>query len=151
MKLDTSGSALVEFAISLPVLLVLGFGVADYGLLMNNTNVLEAATRSGAELVKSNPGTTATDAAMTALFPAGSSISPFQYKCKCLDGTTVAPCPTAPGSSCAGVTNPNTGQTDTRILEYITVAASQNYSPYVLWSGLGFPGSINSTAVARIQ
>ncbi len=44
--LGTSGAALVEFAIIVPVAVVLGLGAADYGLLANNTTVLQAGVRN---------------------------------------------------------------------------------------------------------
>ena len=161
---NTAGAALVEFAITVPVLVVLAFGIADYGLLMNNTTVLVASTRSGAEIVKSNP--TITAAQMTALFPAGATIQPLTTSCSCITGSAVAPCPPAPGTSpCAGEINPNTGLADSRVLQYITVSATQNYSPLIPWETFAYllsllnpgqsvfvlPTSISSTAVARIQ
>jgi Flp pilus assembly protein TadG len=146
---NITGAALVEFAMTMPVLVVLAFGIADYGLLMNNTTVLVASARSGAEIVKSNP--TITTSQMTALFPSGATIQPLTTSCWCITGSTVTPCPPAPGTSpCAGEINPNTGLADSRVLEYITVTATENYTPMsgISW---GLPTSISSTAVARIQ
>ena len=150
-SLDTTGAALVEFASTVPLLVLLAFGIADYGLLMNNTTVLEASTRSGAEIVKSNP--TITTSQMTALFPSGATIQPLTTSCTCVtSGTYTGSCPPAPGTSpCAGQINPNTGLADSRVLEYITVSATQNYSPWIPWASFVFPTSISSTAVARIQ
>ena len=151
LSLDTTGAALVEFASTVPLLVLLAFGIADYGLLMNNTIVLEASTRSGAEIVKSNP--TITISQMTALFPSGATIQPLTTSCTCVtSGTYTGSCPPAPGTSpCAGQINPNTGLADSRVLEYITVSATQNYSPWIPWASFVFPTSISSTAVARIQ
>jgi Flp pilus assembly protein TadG len=147
---DITGAALVEFAMTAPVLVLLGFGIADYGLLVNNTAVLEASTRSGAEIVKSNP--TITTSQMTALFPSGASIRPLTTSCACITGSAVTPCPPASGTSpCAGQINPNTGLVDPRVLEYITVTATENYIPWISWASFVFPTSISSTAVARIQ
>jgi len=143
---NITGAALVEFAITVPVLVVLAFGIADYGSLMNNTAVLEASTRSGAEILKSNP--TITTSQMTALFPSGATIQPLTTNCTCITGSTVSPCPPTPGTSpCAGITNSNTGVADSRVLEYITVTATENYTPSISF----LPTSIGSTAVARIQ
>ena len=83
---NTAGAALVEFAITVPVLVVLAFGIADYGLLMNNTTVLAASTRSGAEIVKSNPTITASQ--MTALFPSTATIQPLTTSCTCVTSGT---------------------------------------------------------------
>jgi Flp pilus assembly protein TadG len=148
---NTAGAALVEFAMTVPVLVVLAFGIADYGLLMNNTTVLAASTRSGAEIVKSNPTITASQ--MTALFPSLAIIQPLTTSCTCVtSGTYTGSCPPAAGTSpCAGQMNPNTGLADSRVLEYITVSATQNYAPWIPWGSFVFPTSISSTAVARIQ
>src|SRR5271168_1870466 len=56
--LGVDGAALVEFAITAPVLVVLVLGVADYGLLMGDSAALEGATRAGAEVGKANPSVT---------------------------------------------------------------------------------------------
>jgi Flp pilus assembly protein TadG len=147
-SLDTSGTALVEFAITLPLLLVLALGIADYGLLMNNSTVVEATARAAAEIAKSNPNISQSD--MTALYP---DVTINAGVCKCIDGTAVAPCPPAPGTApCATNTNPNTGLADSRILEYITVTATDSFSAWAPWPSFGaFPASLTSSAVARIQ
>jgi Flp pilus assembly protein TadG len=148
--LGTSGAALVEFAIIAPLVIVLGLGVADYGLLMNNTTVLEAGVRSGAEIVKSNPDITTTQ--MSPLFPSTATIQPLTFVCKCIDGAVKTPCPPTPNTSpCAGKINPNTTLVDSRVLQYATVSATDPFSPFVMYHTFGFPTSLTATAVARIQ
>src|SRR3970040_1696624 len=43
------GQSLVEFALTLPMLLILLLGVADFGRLFSHGIILEAAARNGAE------------------------------------------------------------------------------------------------------
>jgi len=149
--LGTSGAALVEFAIVAPVAVILGLGVANYGLLANNTTVLQASVRSGAEIVRSNPDITI--AQMSSLFPSTATIQPLTFVCKCIDGTVITPCPPASNTSpCSGKINPNTTLADSRVLQYATVSATDPFSPFVTYNVVfSFPSSLTATAVARIQ
>jgi Flp pilus assembly protein TadG len=148
--LGTSGAALVEFAIVAPVAVMLGLGVADYGLLANNTAVLQASVRSGAEIVRSNPDITIGQ--MSSLFPSTATIQPLTFVCKCIDGTVKTPCPpTSNTSPCSGTINPNTTLADSRVLQYATVSATDPFSPFVAYHVFAFPTSLTATAVARIQ
>src|SRR6267142_2211474 len=91
--LAVDGAAAVEFAMAAPVLVLLGLGVADYGVLMGSAASLESAACAG----KTNP------------FIAG---------------------------------NP----TDVRVFEYVTVSATQSFSPMVSYSSFGFPSSLTGQA-----
>ena len=52
---DAGGSAIVEFALVAPFLILLALGIADFGTLFNNYQALAAATRIGAEYARDNP------------------------------------------------------------------------------------------------
>jgi Flp pilus assembly protein TadG len=138
------GAALVEFAITLPLLSVLVLGVADYGILMNNAASLVGATRAGAEVAKVNPSVTAAQLTALGIFPSGATPSVSAPFCTCFDNTTVS-CP-APGGS-----DPNlcAANSDTRVLRYVTVSATQSFSPLFSWTSSTFP--LNATAVVRTQ
>jgi Flp pilus assembly protein TadG len=47
-KIGQKGAAIVEFAIILPLLLILVFGIADVGILLHNSQVITNASREGA-------------------------------------------------------------------------------------------------------
>lgn len=148
--LDQSGAVLVEMAMATPFVVLLAIGIADYGMLMNDSAVLEAAVRSGAEVVRAN--STATASQMTSLFPASATIQPPTMACSCIDGTALATCPPAQGTApCSAAINPYTGLTDTRVLERISVSATQSFSPMLSWASLAFPSSLQPTADARTQ
>ena len=77
---DESGAELIEFALSLPMLLLLGFGIIDFGLLFQRYEVVTNAAREGAR-VAVLPGYGAADvmarvnqyltaAGLTATYPA---------------------------------------------------------------------------------
>lgn len=53
--LSAAGSATVEFALVASWLIILGLGIADFGMLFNNYQALAAATRIGAEYARDNP------------------------------------------------------------------------------------------------
>lgn len=141
------GAALVEFAITLPLLIVLVLGVADYGILMNNAASLAGATRAGAEVAEVNPSVTAAQLTALGIFPSAATPSVSAPFCTCFDNTTVS-CP-APGGGGANPCTANT--TDTRVLRYVTVSATQTFSPLFSWTSFTFPRSLNATAVVRTQ
>ncbi len=55
-KLDnTRGNAVVEFALVLPILLLVLFGITELGRMIMTTNVLNTASREGARLAAVSP------------------------------------------------------------------------------------------------
>jgi Flp pilus assembly protein TadG len=140
------GAAVVEFAITAPLLILLVLGVADYGILMNTTASLIGATRAGGEVAKVDPSVTPAQLTALGIFPSGATPSVSAPFCTCFDNTTVT-CP-APG---AGAANPCAAKSDTRVLRYVTVSANQNFSPVVSWTSFTFPGSLSASTVVRTQ
>jgi Flp pilus assembly protein TadG len=158
-----AGAAAFELAITAPLLVVLVLGVTDYGMLMNSSAALFGAARNGAEYVAANPTdpNLATDAKQQvcgffglslnngSCSPVMPSVSnPF---CTCADGSTVT-CPAA------GAANPCSAKTDPRVLTYVSVHASQNFTPlftvsnFLYMAGFGFPTNpLTATADVRIQ
>lgn len=47
---NTRGNAVIEFALVLPILLLIVFGITELGRMIMTTNVLNTATREGARL-----------------------------------------------------------------------------------------------------
>jgi Flp pilus assembly protein TadG len=140
------GAAAVEFAMTAPLLIVLVLGVVDYGILMNNAASLVGGTRAGGEVAKVNPSVTAAQLTALGIFPSGATPSVSAPFCSCFDNTTVS-CP-APGGAGA---NPCAVKSDTRVLRYVTVSATQSFSPVVSWTSFTFPASLNATTVVRTQ
>jgi hypothetical protein len=174
-----TGAAAVELALTAPLLAVLVLGVADYGILMNDSAALVGATRAGAEYAKTNPTDTTgiqnqvtgfmsfSPALKTFSCASGNScVNPF---CTCVDNSTPNPLPTCPAQGAAnpcaaanggnGITNPYTNQIDNRVLQYVTVTAAQNFTPLFTvanFPGLSpttfnFPSTLSGTTVARAQ
>jgi Flp pilus assembly protein TadG len=157
------GTAAVELAITAPLLVALVLGVTDYGMLMNSSAALFGATRNGAEYIAANPTdpSLATDAGRQVCGFFGLSLnngscSPVTPSvsnpvCTCTDGSTV----TCPG---AGASNPCSAKTDPRVLTYVEVQASQNFTPlfavsnFFYMGGFGFPTNpLTATTYVRIQ
>jgi len=150
--LGSQGAAAVEFAITAPMLVVLVLGIADYGLLVADSSVLEGATRAGAEVGKAKPSVTAAQLTALNLFPAG--IAPTVTSvCRCADNTWPGgACPPGPlATPCAGITNPFTASTDPRVFEYVKVAATQSVSPIVSYGTFTSPQSLNVQTTIRTQ
>jgi hypothetical protein len=63
---DTRGQSMLEFALALPVLLVLSFGIADFGYLLLNQHIVSKLSREGSNLISRNTSLEdATDALTT--------------------------------------------------------------------------------------
>lgn len=153
--LGVDGAALVEFAITAPVLVVLVLGVADYGLLMGDSAALEGATRAGAEVGKAKPSVTASQLTALNLFPSG--ITPTVTSvCTCVDNTwpTGSACPPGPlATPCSGKTNPFIAGSpvDPRVFEYVSVSATQSVSPIVSYGTYTSAQSLNVNTTVRTQ
>ena len=144
-----AGSALVEFAITAPLLVFLALGAADFGDLTNQQAILEAATRAGAEYARANFLTdvnwTQTKNKVTGFTSFSSTVTPTVTTiCTCVDNATV----TCPGTTaCAGGHG-----TDARVIQYVSVAATQNFTPMLAYAAsFAFPGSLSAVAVTRTQ
>jgi Flp pilus assembly protein TadG len=152
--LGSQGAAAVEFAITAPMLVVLVLGIADYGLLVADSAVLEGATRAGAEVAKANPSVTPAQLTALKLFP-GVIAPTVTSVCTCADNTwpggACPPGPIAASVVCAGITNPFTASTDTRVFEYVNVAATQSVGPIVSYGTFTSPQSLNVQTTIRTQ
>src|SRR5437764_10951831 len=82
---STSGSAAVEFAMVLPVLMALVAGALNYGVMGLQMSTLISAARGGAEYAKGNPA----DASLATNTTAVSGITGTTaiLTCRCVDGS----------------------------------------------------------------
>ena len=160
-----TGGAAVEFSLTVPLLVVVALGAADYGTMAVQQAVLEGATRAGAEWARANCTATPLTSGCTTgtqsqvcghlgltltsgtCSPATPVVSPV---CTCADGTSV----NCSSGTCSVGTPP-----DTRVFKYVSVTATQTFSP--LFSVSNFPGpapttfffpsSLTATTVTRFQ
>ena len=104
----TSGSAAVEFAVVLPVLMALVAGVLNYCVMGLQMSTLISAARGGAEYAKSNPADSSLTTNTTTV--TGVSSTTASLTCRCSDNTTAtaANCEIGTGKAdpCAGGVRP---------------------------------------------
>ena len=118
---DDGGAAAVEFALIMPMLVLMLAGIADLGQMVYVRSVLESAARAGAQASFADPSATATieAAVQTAIAASGIAnvVTPSAAQaCECSNGTAVD-CTTG---TCAGT-----------VRHYVTVTATTTYTPMV--------------------
>lgn len=103
---DESGAELIEFALSLPILLLLCFGIMDFGLLFRRYEVITNAAREGAR-VGILPGYAPADVTARVnqyLAAAGLTATPT---------LTITPSTINVGGACVGMTSVTVGYPQT--------------------------------------
>jgi Flp pilus assembly protein TadG len=136
------GSAILELALVLPLLLLLLAGAVDLGRAYFAAIEVQSAAQAGALYGSQYPTDTAgmVNAAMqnaqdiTSILQTPSAT----YGCECYDGTPIACGDTS--DSC-----PNTGN----LVYYVTVTTAANYKPLLPWPGI--PSSIVLTGKATMR
>jgi Flp pilus assembly protein TadG len=147
-----AGAVAIEFAFLMAFvpLVVMVFGIVDYGEIMGQTANLSAVVRGAGEYAR---GQVVQGKALpqpsdleTLLGVPAAVFSTLSF-CTCADSTQVA-CPgTGDANPCAS-SPPANG--DLRVLKYVAVSGSQTYTPLVsvTWN---FPGSVKARTVLRTQ
>ncbi|MCZ8368381.1 MAG: pilus assembly protein [Porphyrobacter sp.] len=136
-----SGASAAEFALIVPLIVLLITAAIDFGGLIYTRLQVASATHAGASFAS----TQAFDvAAITTAIAGGASIAvtaatPLQT-CGCPNASTGIALATCGDTCTAG------GAAG----KYVTVSASMNYSLIYPWPGLSNPVSISSTATVRI-
>lgn len=138
---DKGGASAVEFAIVLPVLILLLIGMFDYGALAFQTMEVSAAAHAGADYAIHNGwNSSAIQTAVTSATGLTVTASPApQLSNGCLSGNTLV---FTTGSTCTSGGTPGS---------YVIVNARTPFSPLVAWSALPLPTTLSAQAVVRIQ
>jgi len=135
------GSAQVELALMVPVLLLLLCGVLDFGRAYYLAQGVAGAAHAGAEYGAQNPSDTAgmqSAAQIAAPNVTGLTIATPTYGCECANGTSFsASCSTKP--TCSG----------SNAVYLVSVKASVSYVPWFPWPGLPHTVAISNTAKMR--
>jgi Flp pilus assembly protein TadG len=140
----------IEFALLMAFmpLMVLAFGIVDYGAFMAQATKLTAVVRGAADYARGQvvqgKAPPATSDLQTLLgVPAVVSTT-----CTCADNTPLATCPGAGDANPCAAPPPANG--DTRVLKYVAVSGAQTYTPIVpgTWP---FPPSVGAKTVLRTQ
>ena len=152
---DTRGASAAEFALVLPLLLVILFGTIDVGRYAWSLSQAEKATQTGARWA------VATDMVASGLYnysfatsggvPQGTIVNSTQFPgvvCQSSGGT--ASCACAAGGSCAfPLTASNSAFTNlvTRMAQIYPGLTANNVVVTYSWSGLGFAGQPRTPGV----
>lgn len=138
---NRSGAAAVEFALLLPMLVLLVIGMVDYAALAYQSMEIYASAHAGADYaLKNGWDSAAIQAAVSAATPLAATASPAPQQSKaCVTGGVLV---VTAGSTCPSGGTPGT---------YVTVSAQTAFAPIVSWSSLVMPSSLSAQAVVRIQ
>jgi hypothetical protein len=139
---NAKGSVAAEFALVVPLLILLVSGIVDFGLWANKSAGLAATARIGAEFARTYPDDvvgiqnimrSAMNFAPPLSFPAS-----FPRSCECDDGK-----PIACSESCATVGRPAPNRV------FIRITASQAFAPLLPWPGI--PALLTAATEVRLQ
>ena len=136
-----TGSALVEFALVAPLLLLLLAGVLNYSMALRTATAVANAARVGAQYCSRSPSNAADTAGIrAAAINSAPDVSGMTVtssnSCQCPGGT-----PVDCGGSCAAG----------KKLMYVQVTARATSSAIFSYSGLPFTGNVAAQASMRAQ
>ncbi len=136
------GTALLEFALMLPVMLVLLAGVLDYALVMRTAISVADAARVGAQYGSLSAANASNTAGMqNAVLNAAPDVPGLKATsakvCKCSDGSTTS----CGGGSCSS--GP--------VRVYAQVTASATAMPLINYPLVPFTGAVSTTVSMRAQ
>ncbi|HEV2447010.1 MAG TPA: TadE/TadG family type IV pilus assembly protein [Candidatus Sulfopaludibacter sp.] len=136
-----AGTALVEFALVSPLLLLLLAGALDYGMALRTASSVAAAARAGAQYGSLSPANVNDSAGIRA---AAVNAAP-DVKALTVTSSTACQCSGGGAVSCSG------SCTGAQMLIYVQVTASATASKIFNYAGLGFSGATSSQAKMRAQ
>lgn len=143
-----AGVAMVEFAIALPLLMMLVIGLIETGRFMYFGVLVGNAAHAGAQYGSQNPANTTANM-QTAAKNDGQNISGLTasatYVCTCWNGTTANPDPPT-NAACSTTTCPLAGY---HPVSYAQVTATGSFTP--MFSYPGFPSSYSVTRVSTMR
>lgn len=165
--LSDKGGALIEFAIVLPILVVLSLGTADYGGAVNLATKLNNAARAGAQYGLAHPADTCgivaavtgatndsttgmtvnvfqgpTTSSSAAISGCSNATAPVAYYCTCSDSGSTATVQDCTTGTCASPAYKNF---------YVGVSVTQTYRPTLAVSRLAITGSTGLPASTGIS
>jgi Flp pilus assembly protein TadG len=133
-----NGQALVEFALLVPLLLLIFLGTVEFGRLGYIVIETSGAARAAAQYGSQNPATAADDAGMLL---AAQQDAPDLTNLTVTSSMDICQCSTAPGTNITCPTSASTTPCGTaRLLLFVKVNTSARYKPI-------YPGSTTSITI----
>ena len=148
---STRGSALVELAVVMPVLILVFAAAIDFSRVFYMSNVLIAAARAGAQYGTKDAGSYTDDAGMTAiattvvttsLSGAAPTVTP-SHLCECVNDSGGAGAPPTPACTAAC--------TSGHMVIHVSVAVNKSFSTVMSVPGIPTGLSLTRTATIRSQ
>ena len=139
MNSARKGTVLIEFALVVPLFLLLCVAGIDFARIFNTAMVLTGATRTGLEYAGQSAASAGDAGGIASLVsasagnPAGLSVTSTQF-CTCSIGGTLVAC----SSKCSGK------------LTYVQVSATLPFQTLVAWPYFPQPLHVTKTAVIRV-
>jgi len=134
---DKRGNVAVEFALVLPLFLLLLMGLVDYGMAAHKKSTMQAAARAGLQALIEDPADTAeAETAAASVLGDADAVIDAQSECLCDDGTEIV-CTNV----CATGNRRRVG----------TVTITLEYSLMVPWPAFDDPLDLTAMAQARVQ
>lgn len=143
------GLALVEFALALPLLMMLLIGLIEVGRYAYFTIEVANAAHAGAQYASISPNATATSIAAAVTADGANSIATLTVQshnvCGCWNGSAETALTTA---QCTAPCATGTGQ----MVSYAQVSVTGNISPLFNYGALGLPSqwTVSRTATMRV-
>jgi hypothetical protein len=132
---DTSGNMAIEFALVLPIFVLMVMGVAEVGFMMRERSTLDAAARAGLQVILLDP-TDIDQAETMAQQIAPDAVVEAEVVCECPDGT-----PSACNTTCGGQLP----------LRFVSLTAITEWPLVFPWPGVPDPTILESFAEGRTQ
>jgi Flp pilus assembly protein TadG len=138
---EKRAAAAVEFALVLPVLVLLAVGMVDYGALTFESMEVYASAHAGSDYaIKNGWNATAIQSAVAAATPLAVAADPAPVNSQyCVSGGVLI---SPPGPTCPTGSSPGT---------YVIVHASTTFTPVVAWSAFVLPSTLTAQSVVRIK
>lgn len=137
---NRDGNVAVEFALVLPMLILIFAGVVDFGRAVYDRMALETAARGAVQYARQNPAD-ATGIQLAALsaggLPATATVDALQVFCECPDGSSIG-C----GTVCAS------GEP---LLRFLSVTVREDFETLFPYPGVPSPLALAGSATIRVQ
>ena len=148
------GSALVELAICLPLLVLTMVGAADFARVFYTSIELNSAARAGAQygasnLARSGDTSGMQTAATSAVNMTGVAVPTPTRTCQCADDLGGFS-PLAPGSTCTTDVATSCPSPKHRVVT-VTVTASKTFTPIANYAGIFRAVPLSRTATLRVS